>query len=579
MQFTNPWGFLALLGIPAILLIHFLQRRERPAVVTTLFLLESLKLESRKGNRFQKLITSPPMWLQLLGVLLVTWLLTAPKFIASDRSQRIALVMDSSASMSSFKNQVDQRISEMISDGDATEGRIELLVIEDDLSRAPIYRGNSLDDLSTALTTWQPGGSARSPEQALRSARHALGDDAQLIYLTDHSYDSPSYGAGVLAIGEPIDNVGLSGIDFGEAGKWQAIVRNFSASPQTREWWISYPDGSRTQPASVSLNPNSAVVLSAPLPEGIDRFTIQLRTDAFAFDDVLPVVTPEPKTLNFATELKEEDGRIARKILGALPGLSPITEEPDLWVANIAEGVSGDGMKTAAILFSSAPTLKQYLDGPVTSIQHPLVDGLNWEALAPLQLAQPLKAEPSDLVLVWKGEVPLIILKGEGTTQALVFNFDISKSAFRNQPASLILIHRFCQSVRRDLRRYHRINLECREAIELPPLPDGSEVKSVYQAIGQAPVEKVLTPSERATLAAPDQPGFFSILVDGEPLLDSALHFADLREADFSDARSEQEMPANSEAERRKTLQQDPTRQIWALVLIGTLLGSWAWIK
>ena len=44
-------GFSALLGVPAILLIHFLQRESRRVVVSTLFLIEQLAPISAQGRR------------------------------------------------------------------------------------------------------------------------------------------------------------------------------------------------------------------------------------------------------------------------------------------------------------------------------------------------------------------------------------------------------------------------------------------------------------------------------------------------------------------------------------------------
>ena len=49
---ANPAGLWALLAIPAVLLIHFLQERSRRVRVSTLFLLERVKPESVGGARF-----------------------------------------------------------------------------------------------------------------------------------------------------------------------------------------------------------------------------------------------------------------------------------------------------------------------------------------------------------------------------------------------------------------------------------------------------------------------------------------------------------------------------------------------
>ena len=73
---TNPAGFFALLGIPMVILIHFLQRQAKVLPVSTLFLLAHTQRESVSGRRFDRLTNSVPLWLQILMVLLQPILLT-----------------------------------------------------------------------------------------------------------------------------------------------------------------------------------------------------------------------------------------------------------------------------------------------------------------------------------------------------------------------------------------------------------------------------------------------------------------------------------------------------------------------
>ena len=107
---TNPLGLLALLGIPAVLAIHFLQRKAVELPVSTLFLLERTQREAASGRRFDRLIPSIPLWMQLLAVLLLTWFLVEPRYPKAGSVQRLAVVLDSSASMGVFKNEAIARI-------------------------------------------------------------------------------------------------------------------------------------------------------------------------------------------------------------------------------------------------------------------------------------------------------------------------------------------------------------------------------------------------------------------------------------------------------------------------------------
>ena len=47
--FANPWGLLALTGVPVVLAIHLLQRRRREVPVSTLFLLDAATIEAATG--------------------------------------------------------------------------------------------------------------------------------------------------------------------------------------------------------------------------------------------------------------------------------------------------------------------------------------------------------------------------------------------------------------------------------------------------------------------------------------------------------------------------------------------------
>ena len=87
-----------------MLAIHFLQRQAVILPVSTLFLLEKTQRESASGRRFDRLMNSVPLWMQLLGVLLLAWLLAEPRYQKARSTQRVAIVLDSSASMSVAKD-------------------------------------------------------------------------------------------------------------------------------------------------------------------------------------------------------------------------------------------------------------------------------------------------------------------------------------------------------------------------------------------------------------------------------------------------------------------------------------------
>ncbi|MDB9742037.1 BatA domain-containing protein, partial [Akkermansiaceae bacterium] len=212
--FANIWGLLALLAIPAILAIHFLQRRSKEVPCSTLFLLQKAQKESAAGRKFDKFIPSMPLWMQLLMVLLVAFLLAQPRFVNKQATQRVAVVLDSSASMSVFTEKLQGRVLEAIPKVQGIAPNIELWVMDSDLSKERLYYGNSLDELAEKLKNWAPESGSATPQPALRLARSLIGKDGALLYFTDTPQETSTYNASVYAIGEARQNVGFTGVSF-----------------------------------------------------------------------------------------------------------------------------------------------------------------------------------------------------------------------------------------------------------------------------------------------------------------------------------------------------------------------------
>src|SRR6476620_10740548 len=111
---ANPYGLWALIGLPVVIAIHFLQRKSVILPVSTLFLLEKTQRESASGRRFDRLMNSVPLWMQLLAILLLAWFLCEPRYQKPRSTQRIAIVLDSSASMAVFKERMLQVLAQKL---------------------------------------------------------------------------------------------------------------------------------------------------------------------------------------------------------------------------------------------------------------------------------------------------------------------------------------------------------------------------------------------------------------------------------------------------------------------------------
>ena len=239
LTLANPLGLWALLGIPAVLAIHFLQRQAVILPISTLFLLEKTQRESASGRRFDRLMNSIPLWMQLLAVLLLTWLLAEPRYQKARSTQRVAIILDSSASMSVIRDQVKERLIEALPDLQGPAAAIELTLLQSAAGRERLYTGASPEEFALALDAWQPRDGLTDPSQSIRLARSIVAREGIVVYVTDTPTESLPFDARMIALGDAIENVGITGVTFEKREgdlRWSAMVRNYSDTAATRTW-------------------------------------------------------------------------------------------------------------------------------------------------------------------------------------------------------------------------------------------------------------------------------------------------------------------------------------------------------
>ncbi|NNM28544.1 MAG: hypothetical protein HKO57_03425, partial [Akkermansiaceae bacterium] len=215
---TNPLGFWALLGIPAVILIHFLQRQARVIPISTLFLLVQTQRESVSGRRFDRLTNSIPLWLQLLMVVLLTWLLVEPRYVRPASTQQVAIVLDSSASMSVFKEKLTVALGEKLPELRGAAAKLDIYIFESDADQPTVYSGDSPEEAMESIAAWSPQAGATDPNNALRLARSRIKREGLLVFATDTPVDDLPFDAQLLAVGEAAPNVGLTGATFERDG-------------------------------------------------------------------------------------------------------------------------------------------------------------------------------------------------------------------------------------------------------------------------------------------------------------------------------------------------------------------------
>ena len=578
LNFATPFaGAWALLGIPTVIAIHFLQTPSRPVPVSTLFLLDRLAPESVAGRRFERLRQSVPLWLQLLCVLLIALLLAQPRRLRPDSAQTIVVLLDSSVSMQPFEKTLYERLPQRLGMLSGAAAQTEWRLLETDPAAERLYAGNRLDELLAAVGRWRPKLGSHGFQPAIRLAQALLQNRGLLVFVTDRPTPVPP-GVELLAVGRPIENVGFCGA-VATAEGWEALVTNYGSLTQRRTWraepvtpvsgssTVSVPStsGAATE-QSLELQPGQSVTLRGPFPPG-GAVRVILTADEFALDDVLPLVRPQPKRLRVHIENGNLLGDWPDAFFRSEPGLDRVGQGADLTVSVYDPLAPALPTGPAIVLISDPSPVDKLLRGAIVAERDPLTDTLNWNGLlAADSFGFPRK--PGDNVLLWQGDRPLVIRRGP----QLLVGFDIVRSNATRLPAFVLLLHRFVEATRNATVAMETGNFETNQALSV--VGRGGTLR--LNADHGRPTDA----DTGAVLRAPEAPGFFEVTEQGPRggvRLKGAAHFADPREADFRDAATVDRLAQATGKQRERHSEDDLLTPLWVL-LLGAVMGlNWVY--
>jgi hypothetical protein len=549
VTFANPAAAWALLAIPAILLIHLLQRRSRRVLASTLFLLPPQPARSRGGRNLERLRASASLLLQLAAALLLAALLAQPRFLREESLQRVVLLLDASASMGAFRAQALSAIERRSAALGAVAARTEWVLLESDLRRPPLYSGPDRGKLLAAAAAFQPALPTHDLAPALDLAGSLAGPDGLPVLVTDHVAPLPA-GWELLAVGQPTDDVGFTGVEV-EGRAWRAVVRNHGRAPASRAWWIEQPAGPGPQ-ITLTLGPGEARVLAGEFPAGLSALELRLTPDALPIDDRLPLVLPQPKPLRVAVTTRLP---FAQRFLATLESATLADADADLTLLSAGPGPLA-APRAPAVVFLEAGKAVPGPAAPVVAESHPLTEGLSWPALI-VPGGPGFAPQPDDHAFVWQGERRLLFLRG----RALVVNFPLLGSNAERLPAFLLALHRHAEAVRRQKVAPEARSVETGEELEVAAAP--SPEPRLLLADG--------TQAGGRSLRAPREPGFFRVVQGERVLLTAAAHFGDAREADLSQAASSEQTGASERRVRLRNSREHPLTPL-ALLALGALL-------
>ena len=584
--FANMAGLWALLGIPAVILIHYLQRKAQVIPVSTLFLLEKTQREASSGRNFDRLTQSVPLWMQLLGVLLLTWLLMEPRYPMARSIQRIAIVLDSSASMSVSKLRVIEQLTKELPALKGSASDVEYTLFESTPGKPRLYAGTSTEELLQVMQAWQPLAGVTDPAISLRLARSLVSREGVVLYLTDAPVEKLPYDAVVLSAGKAIENIGFTGVSFETKDDviiWRATVQNYSTQDAKRSWVMKTDTGTTSVEKVIELPARSLLTLQSNFPSHANRIELCLSNDEFPLDDTLRLVRPQPKQIKLKASPELES--VSKKLFRAIDQLIPATiAETDISLLAYDPLDPAPVPGNAVVFVNDGTQGGQYLAGGIIAEKHPLIDGLNWQSLLVRETIA-LEIRPSDQILLYQDKRPLILLREMPATadapasQQLLFNFDPRLSNIEKQPAFIVILLRFIEQVRARKVAPYQENLESGQPLSLATrsAQSGTVVRQQIDLSGKILATTDIDPLLPVKL--PELPGFHRFVQGEEKLLETATYFADTREADFREC-SEANQLANAKAAAVQSHSKgDPLWHLWILCLLSVLLLSWHYTR
>ena len=597
--FANPAGLWVLLGVPAILAIHFLQQRARVVRTSTWFLIEKLAPDSARGRTWDRLRSSRQLWLQLLSVILAAWVLAEPRWIRAESAQTVVIVLDASASMDAFRGPALAAAEREMNLTDGLAARTTWVIMTTDPRQPPLYRGPERTTAGAALATWQPQLGRHDLGPALRLARNLAGATGRTLLITDSRAKVPpdQRAAGV---GHPIDNVGFAGVTVtrDEQGHtWRALVKNHAATSQRRTWRLS-AGGVASEEQTLELAPGALTEISARMPDGVDAAMVELAGDGFSMDDQLPIARPRPKPLAVSIEGKDDAAEFFRKVASGVEGATVLENSPiatlrlaRLNETEVAQEPRGGIFWPPADERAQAPLMPD----PITPERDALVGGLNWQGWIGTGM-HGFSSGPGDVPLLWQGKWPIVFLRtlpavanppglpatqtsesGRNPGRKLMLAFDWATSNAARLPSTVLLTRRFLETERDAQRAPYTANFDSGALVPLAGVPADAVLTLTFEpAAGDPAVTRPIAAVERSELRAPGRAGFFTVQNGPELVVRGAAQFADARQGDFRTAeRFFVEIRSERDAAIERNTTPDPFVIGWLALLVGLVLWSW----
>lgn len=199
MSILYPLGLLGLIGVVILIIIYIIKPKYQEKKVSSTYIWKlSLKYYKRKIP-LQWLTKSLLFLIQVLAILLTTFLLTRPYIKVDAKSNEKIIIIENSASMQQTLNQTTRlevaiKEAQKIANNASEDERVSLIICEQD-AKYLAYRESTSTYLEHMLQSITPSYVEADISKAIELASEVLDENykAEVILFSDNKYESYGY--------------------------------------------------------------------------------------------------------------------------------------------------------------------------------------------------------------------------------------------------------------------------------------------------------------------------------------------------------------------------------------------------
>ncbi len=576
-------SLLALLAVPAVVVLHLFRRRHRPRVVSAVFLWREPGRAPAAGRKLDRLRRSASLLLEAAAAALLALAFAGLTFPGAGDPRHLVAVLDASASMSARGADgpsAAARAADLVRERVAALPSGSRVTLIESGPRAKILSGPAAfpADAVSALARYDPRDASHDLTPALALALE-ISREGRVLLLTDlFEPDALPPEVEVLSVGEPARNVAIASAERarggeGEKERARLAVRSYSDETERRTLSVRAA-GETVLERAIEIEPSGRTALAFDLPPGSPAIEVALDSDALAIDD-RALLVPEPRrTLRVASTLPEETSRALalagpRGGIGRLLALVPDSEESPPGAAHflLAPRPPDSGAALVLSIESADGERRDFAPPFLTDKRHPLLDGVTLDGVVwSVSTAVSLGGLP----LVSAGNEPIMTEGDAGGRRVFRLNLDPARSNLARSPDWPILLLNAAEMKRRELPGPARANLVSGE-----PLVYRGEDEAAFVLAREPGEDEREVPARGGVLVVddPGPPGLVRLSARGKALAEFAIRFADPAESDLRGRR-----PGRREA-RAALLEIDAeeSRSAAGLLLAALLLALVDW--